>query len=112
MPKPGTQKPKTVRQAIGHLAPLDQGQSNEDDSLHVCSRLEPINLKRIRCSKPGGSWRDWPTELLPDCYKKASGLSYGSVYGRMQWDMPAPTLTTQFIVMEPGAMGIQNKTGL
>ena len=105
MPKPAPQKPKTVRQAIGHLAPLDQGQSNEDDSLHVCSRLEPINLKRIRCSKPGGSWRDWPTELLPDCYKKDSGLSYGSVYGRMQWDKPAPTLTTQFYRYGTGRYG-------
>ena len=105
MPKPGAQKPKTVRQAIGHLAPLEHGQSSETDPLHICSRLEPINLKRIQASKPGGTWRDWPTELLPDCYKKASGLSYVSVYGRMQWDMPAPTLTTQFYRYGTGRYG-------
>ena len=96
LPKPDPRKFKTVRQTIGHLAPLEHGQSSKTDPLHVCSRLEPINLKRIRASKPGGTWRDWPAELLPDCYKKPSGSSYGSVYGRMQWDKPAPTLTTQF----------------
>ena len=105
MPRPEAEEPKTVRQAIGHLCPLEHGQSSETDPLHVCSRLEPINLKRIQASKPGGSWRDWPTELLPDCYKKDSGLSYGSVYGRMQWDKPAPTLTTQFYRYGTGRYG-------
>ena len=96
---------KTVRQAIGHLRPLEHGQSSETDPLHVCSRLEPINLKRIQASRPGGSWKDWPTALLPDCYKKDSGLSYGSVYGRMLWDKPAPTLTTQFYRYGTGRYG-------
>ena len=105
MPKSEAKEPKTVRQMIGHLCPLEHGQSSETDPLHVCSRLEPINLKRIQASKPGGSWRDWPTELLPDCYKKDSGLSYGSVYGRMQWDKPAPTLTTQFYRYGTGRYG-------
>ena len=105
MPKPEPVQPRTVRQTIEKLAPLGHGQSSETDPLHVCSRLEPINLKRIQASKPGGSWRDWPTTLLPDCYKKDSGLSYGSVYGRMQWDMPAPTLTTQFYRYGTGRFG-------
>ncbi len=95
----------TVRQAIGHLDHLNHGQVSETDPLHVCSRLAPINLKRIRASKPGGSWRGWPAALLPDCYKKESGLSYGSVYGRMQWDKPAPTLTTQFYRYGTGRYG-------
>ena len=112
MPKSAAKEPlfhraglKTVRQAIGHLRPLEHGQSSETDPLHVCSRLEPINLKRIQASRPGGSWQDWPTALLPDCYKKDSGLSYGSVYGRMQWDKPAPTLTTQFYRYGTGRYG-------
>lgn len=105
MPQPEVKEPKTVRQAIGHLCPLEHGQSSATDPLHVCSRLEPINLQRIQASKPGGSWRDWPAKLLPDCYKKDSGLSYGSVYGRMQWDKPAPTLTTQFYRYGTGRYG-------
>ena len=95
----------TVRRAIGHLEHLASGQASETDPLHVCSRLAPINLQRIRASKPGRSWRDWPAALLPDCYKKASGSSYGSVYGRMQWDKPAPTLTTQFYRYGTGRYG-------
>ena len=105
MPKPESIKPGTVRQAIEKLAPLENGQASKTDPLHVCSRLEPINLKRIKASKPGGSWRDWPAVLLPDCYKKDSGRSYGSVYGRMQWDMLAPTLTTQFYRYGTGRFG-------
>ena len=105
MPNPTGRNPKTVRQAIGQLAPLEHGQSSLTDPLHVCSRLEPLNLKRIQASKPGGSWRDWPAELLPDCYKKTSGLSYGSVYGRMEWDRVGPTLTTQFYRYGTGRFG-------
>ena len=105
MPKPESLKPKTVRQAIGKLESLEHGQSSEVDPLHTCSRLKPINLKRIQTSKPGGSWRDWPSSLLPDCYKKKSGSSYVSVYGRMRWDMPAPTLTTQFYRYGTGRFG-------
>jgi DNA (cytosine-5)-methyltransferase 1 len=53
-----------------------------------------MNLKRIQQSKPGGSWRDWDENLLLDCHKKDSGKTYASVYGRMNWDEPAPTMTT------------------
>ena len=106
MPIPArVDKPQTVRQSICHLMPLEHGHKSETDPLHVCSRLEPINLERIRASKPGRSWRDWPDKLLPNCYKKNSGLSYGSVYGRMQWDKPAPTLTTQFYRYGTGRYG-------
>ena len=105
LPKPDPMPPRTVRQVIKTLPPLEQGQSSAIDPLHICSRLNPINLKRIQASKPGRSWRDWPADLLPDCYKKASGHSYGSVYGRMQWDAPAPTLTTQFYRYGTGRFG-------
>jgi len=97
--------PKTVKDVIGHLPVLEHGQSNEIDPLHVCSHLEPLNLKRIRASIPGGSWRDWPEALLPECYKKESGKSYGSVYGRMVWDKVGPTITTQFYRYGTGRFG-------
>ncbi len=97
--------PRTVRDTIAHLAPIAHGQTFEGDPLHVCSRLNPINLQRIRASVPGGSWRTWPSSLLPECYKKASGLSYGSVYGRMEWDALAPTMTTQFYRYGTGRFG-------
>ena len=105
MPKSKSVPPKTVRQTIGKLAHLQNGEASVTDPLHVCSGLMSINLKRIRASKPGGSWKDWPTKLLPECYKRPSGASYGSVYGRMQWDLPAPTLTTQFFGYGTGRYG-------
>lgn len=105
LPKPNTTNPKTVRQTIGNLEALEQGQSSQADLLHVCARLEATNLKRIQTSKPGGSWKDWPIELLPNCYKRESGATYPSVYGRMEWDKPAPTLTTQFYRYGTGRYG-------
>jgi DNA (cytosine-5)-methyltransferase 1 len=49
-----------------------------------------LNIKRIQQSKPGGTWKDWDKALLPDCYKKESGQSYATVYGRMSWDKVSP----------------------
>ncbi len=89
------EKPKTVKQAIGRLKPIGAGEAAERDKLHASASLSDINLKRIKVSKPGGSWRDWPRHLVADCHKEGSGRTYPSVYGRMEWDKPAPTMTTQ-----------------
>ena len=86
---------KTVRQTIGKLEPIKHGETSKKDSLHRASLLSPINIKRIKQSKPGGSWKDWDEDLLLACHKKDSGKSYVSVYGRMEWDKPSPTMTTQ-----------------
>lgn len=87
-------KPVTVKEAIGHLEPLQAGERANNDFLHTASKLSEINLMRIKNSRPGGTWRDWPSHLIVDCHKKDSGRRYGSVYGRMKWDEPAPTMTT------------------
>lgn len=86
---------KTVRQAIGRLRPIEAGESDPRDKLHVASGLSKKNLERIRASKPGGTWRDWPTHLVAKCHRVDSGRTYPSVYGRMEWGKPAPTITTQ-----------------
>ena len=62
-------------------------------------------MKRIKASLPDGSWKDWPDELVAKCHKKNSGKSYPSVYGRMSWDKPAPTITTQFYGFGNGRFG-------
>ncbi|NUF34845.1 DNA cytosine methyltransferase [Acinetobacter oleivorans] len=87
-------EPVTVKDVIGKLEKLNAGERSIKDPLHASANLSEINLKRIRHSKPGGSWRDWPDDLRAECHKKASGRSYPSVYGRMEWDKPAPTMTT------------------
>ena len=96
---------KTVKEAIGNLPPLEAGMSNPKDCLHQCAALSEINMRRIKASKPGGSWRDWPKELVADCHKKSSGQTYQSIYGRMTWDDPAPTMTTQFFGFGNGRFG-------
>ncbi|GIV03541.1 MAG: cytosine-specific methyltransferase [Fimbriimonadales bacterium] len=97
--------PMTVREAIERLPPLSAGETHPDDPLHTAARLSPLNLERIRASRPGGTWRDWPEHLRATCHRKASGKTYPSVYGRMEWDAPAPTLTTQFFGYGNGRFG-------
>lgn len=84
-----------VRDAIGKLPKISAGAVTGKDPMHVSSNLTQINVKRIKASKPGGTWRDWPKKLRAECHKRESGKTYPSVYGRMEWDKPAPTVTTQ-----------------
>lgn len=91
---PTHHKPVTVQDVIGKLEKLNAGGQSDRDPLHAAASLSEINLKRIQHSKPGGTWRDWPEILRAECHKKDSGRSYPSVYGRMEWDKPAPTMTT------------------
>lgn len=85
----------TVRKAIGKLPSLRNGEADSGDRLHTCRLLEPINLRRMQASRPGGTWHDWPAELRAPCHVRSSGASFRSVYARMEWDKPAPTITTQ-----------------
>ncbi|TBW48520.1 DNA cytosine methyltransferase [Marinobacter halodurans] len=85
----------TVKSTIGHLPPISAGECHPNDPLHQSSRLSELNMARIRHSKPGGTWRDWPANLIAKCHTKASGKSYSGVYSRMRWDQPSPTMTTQ-----------------
>jgi len=95
----------TVRNAIGRLRPLEAGGIDALDPLHQASTLSEINLRRIAASIPGGSWRDWDNGLVAECHKANTGRSYVSVYGRMSWDEPAPTITTQFYGFGNGRFG-------
>lgn len=95
----------TVRQAIGGLPPIRDGECDPADSMHVACRLSTINRQRIQQSVQGGTWRDWDETLLLDCHKKGSGRGYSSVYGRMNWDEPSPTITTQFYGLGNGRFG-------
>jgi DNA (cytosine-5)-methyltransferase 1 len=87
------------------LPPIEAGEADSKDMLHLASTLSDKNLERIRASKPGGTWRDWPHHLLADCHKVDSGKTYPSVYGRMEWDKPAPTITTQSYGFGNGRFG-------
>lgn len=95
----------TVEKAIRQLPPIGAGGVDAMDPLHRSSRLSPVNLRRIRAATPGGSWKTWQKDLIADCHKEESGSTYISVYGRMTWDAPSPTITTQFFGFGNGRFG-------
>ena len=104
-PSEARKKKVSVRQAIGKLPSIKAGETHTNDRLHVCSILSDLNMKRIRASISGGTWRDWDKRLVADCHKKKTGKTYPSVYGRMSWDEPSPTVTTQFYGFGNGRFG-------
>jgi DNA (cytosine-5)-methyltransferase 1 len=95
----------SVRDVIADLPPLKAGEVDKNDPLHRAAGLTELNLKRIRQSAPGGSWRDWDKELRLKCHKRKTGRSYGSIYGRMRWSQLASTITTQFYNIGTGRFG-------
>lgn len=106
LPKGGCKKFKTVRSTIGKLKPVDVGKEDPKDPLHVAAQLSAMNIKRIQHTPhDGGSRKSWPDELLPPCYKKESGRKYTSIYGRMWWDRPSPTITTLCMGLGNGRFG-------
>jgi DNA (cytosine-5)-methyltransferase 1 len=95
----------TVRSAIGTLPATKAGAAGNADPLHTSRALTPRNLRRIRASRPAGTWREWPKHLRVACHQSNAGKTYPSVYGRMSWDQPAPTITTQFYGFGNGRFG-------
>lgn len=102
---PEDSETRTVGDVIKGLPILRHGGVAKKDPLHTASRLSDLNYRRIQHSKPGGTWRDWPSDLVAKCHKKESGKTYPGVYGRMKYDEPAPTLTTQFYGFGNGRFG-------
>lgn len=104
-PEDGLLPLQTVKDAIGDLPEIGDGEECEHDRLHRSRKLTDDNKKRIKQSKPGGTWKDWDEELRLPCHQKPSGQGYTTVYGRMTWNDPAPTITTQFLNLGSGRFG-------
>lgn len=91
MPR-GVLEPKnfrTVRQAIGHLTPIQPGIPAKDDPMHVTSHHKKSTIDTIsKVPKDGGSR---PKGVGPKCLDRVKG--FFDVYGRLYWDRPAVTIT-------------------
>ena len=84
---------------------IKDGEKHKQDPFHFSRKLSPINKKRIQATPYGGSWSDWQDDLKLLCHQKESGKSYPSVYGRMLWEKPSPTMTTHCIGYGNGRFG-------
>lgn len=96
---------RTVRQTIGRLPQIDAGERDPRDRLHKARGLSDLNLRRIKASTPGGTWEEWPKRLRSPCHTRPSGATFRNVYARMEWDKPAPTITTLFHNFGTGRFG-------
>jgi DNA (cytosine-5)-methyltransferase 1 len=88
---------RTVRDAIANLPepPLDYSEAPGYPN-HTRVRITPLNELRIAHVPPGGGRADLPVELQLPCHKNDNGHRHLDVYGRMEWDKPAPTITAMF----------------
>lgn len=105
---PNPEKAPTLREHLKpyNLSKLEAGMTDEIDKLHRCRNLSPDNLVRIRATpRNGGSRSDWKEEKLAlECHKK-SNVSFGDVYGRMNFDDYAPTITCGCLAYTKGRFG-------
>lgn len=118
LPGPGaTARFVAVRDAIGDLPPLANGEEGEEVKEYRCpplcpyqsrmregsagvlnheaSRLSKENLQRLRFIRPGGNWTDIPQALLPAGMRLARRGDHTKRYGRALPDGLASTILTK-----------------
>jgi len=89
----------TVEDTIADLPSLNSGEKHESIHLHEAADHGENALTIIRnIPKNGGSRKDLPKHLWLPCHKKMSGRGAESVYGRMVWSKPSPTITSRCVV--------------
>ena len=94
----------TVRDAIHDLPEIQAGETHPEFPDHRAMRLSRLNLERIRNTPEGGDRRNWPKRLWVDCHKQEH-VAHTDAYGRLNWDKPAPTLSTRCISYSNGRYG-------
>lgn len=100
----GNRRPySTVREWIGHLPPIEAGETHPNDPIHRSGGLGELNLRRITALSEGGSRAEWTTDLWLDCHRKSKG--HQDTYGRMKYDETAPVLTTKCTDITNGRYG-------
>lgn len=89
---------------IKDLPEIEVGQSNDTVKNHRCRNLSELNIERIKNTPiNGGSRSDWPDRLKLKCHSGKVG--YGDVYGRMDYNSQAPTITAGCLSYSKGRFG-------
>ena len=85
---------KTVGDAIRKFPAIVHGERTDSHKNHVARELAPHHLRIVEAVPVnGGSRRDVAdTSILLKCHQK-NPKAHKDVFGRMSWDLPAPTLT-------------------
>ena len=103
---------QTVQQAIGHLPPLDPGETSADVPNHLCRNLTELNRKRLMALQPGEPNFSLSNSAFGDlslaCHRRLEAKGkrgFGDVYTRMRPDRPSPTITTRFHSVSNGRFG-------
>lgn len=108
----------TVEDAIGDLPPLDPSTTSSARYLvqkdkatpfaqlmrngsrvvrdHDVQALPKDTATLIAHVPVGGTWRDIPPHLLPDRYRGMRRTDSTNLLGRLDWNLPSYTITTQF----------------
>ena len=85
---------KTVGDSIRRFPILTHGERSDSFKNHVARKLHPHHLRIVEAVPlNGGSRRDVAdTSILLKCHQKNPD-AHKDVFGRMSWELPAPTLT-------------------
>ena len=101
---------RTVKDIIGHMGEpailqdaRKRGEIQRSD-WHIVRTLSPENVKRMKLAKAGKTWRSIPETLRPNCHQ-GGYKGFTNVYGRMEWDQPAPTITGGCTTFSKGRFG-------
>lgn len=97
-PQQSAVKPMTVSEAISDLtSPPADFLPTPGDPLHRRTKMSFKNLERLALIPPGGGFEDLPVEMRVDCHKDgADKIGHRNVYGRLDADKPAVTITARF----------------
>lgn len=82
-------------QVAGDVLPLPSAIDPSSDPVHKARTPQPITLRRIRAIKQGQGRLQLPPDLELSCHSKLETRNATSVYGRIDPDRPAPTMTTR-----------------
>jgi DNA (cytosine-5)-methyltransferase 1 len=89
----------TVQGAISNMPPLANGEKDPSIPLHEATNHKENVLQIIKnIPKDGGSRKDLPKHLWLPCHKKLKTRGAETVYGRMSWSKPSPTITSRCVV--------------